>query len=418
MQSAVAATARIDNIDAGEAIDVRLPITPERRVDMRLERFEVYSPDAEVWLHGKKGSVTRIEPSALQFFMGMPKAGGEERLLLIVDPARGNALSGFSFSRAGSFAVAGKIDALEAITLSEIEAPEGIETAGSCSTQSRAELISAAPINFQRPRAPAAPLVATRLARLAVDTDNEFMQQKFADNSAAANNWIAQLVATMNAQTFEPELDLSLTLTLVNLRPSSAPDPYTQNSGSSASQAELVEFGSIWQNNFAATPRVMAMLLSGKSPSPNSASGIAWLDSYCRTQSSGGSYSFNKIFKFTPAANTLPFDARLVGHEIGHNLGSNHTHCLDTSPAAGLQPVDQCFNTEPSCYTGPTVCPVAGSRTIMSYCNIGACSPNQNDFVFGPFVKNLLLGRVAANFPSCITPASAVTEVILRNGFE
>ena len=46
----------------------------------------------------------------------------------------------------------------------------------------------------------------------------------------------------------------------------------------------------------ASTPRSFAMLLSGKSSSGNSASGIAWIDAYCETQSQGGSYSVNQVF--------------------------------------------------------------------------------------------------------------------------
>jgi hypothetical protein len=401
--------------EMGKSLTIALPIDPERTQTMRVERFEVYDPEAKVWVFDESGEKRAHNPSTLQFYLGIPAQSTSERLLLIVDPDKPKEITGFSFTRSGTYSVSGNLGKL---TLSELKAPKGIESAASCSTKGGAELMTQEPINFLRTRAASAPLGATRQARLAVETDNEFMSLKFSDNSTAANNWIAQLVATMNAQSFEPDLDLMLTLTTVNLRPSTSPDPYSQNSGGAANQAELEEFGNVWAQNFGAVPRVTAMMLSGKGTNNFGASGIAWLNAYCRLPSFGGSYSFNKIFKFTPALDTVPFDARLVGHEIGHNLGSAHTHCLDTSTAPGLQPVDQCFSGEPGCYSGPTSCPAAGQRTLMSYCNIGACSPAQNDFTFGPFVQNLLQTRIAANFPNCITPAGSVPEQILRNGFE
>ena len=45
------------------------------------------------------------------------------------------------------------------------------------------------------------------------------------------------------------------------------------------------------------------MLLSGNGSSGNSASGIAWVDSYCQTSSNGGSYSTNQIFTNSGIAN-------------------------------------------------------------------------------------------------------------------
>lgn len=245
------------------------------------------------------------------------------------------------------------------------------------------------------------------------------MSVRFGNDTTAATNWIADLFATMNVM-YENDLDVQLVQGTTYLRTGS--DPYTQND-SPASQADLTEFGSYWQAHYAAVPRAFAMLLSGKSSSGNSASGIAWINAYCHSQSQGGSYSVNQIF--TNAQVGVAFSARIVGHELGHNFGAYHTHC--TNIATGGAPtasntIDQCYRAESGCYSGAVSCPVAGPGhplgTLMSYCNTGA--PNgancgQNVLQFHPTQVGTLSALVAQHTPSCL---SASADLIFANGFD
>ena len=165
------------------------------------------------------------------------------------------------------------------------------------------------------------------------------------------------------------------------------------------------------------------MMLSGKSPDANVSSGIAWLvdtGNYC-TQRDGnfGSYSFSQVFRFSGSNAT--HDTQVVAHELGHNFGAAHTHCTDTnSGMGGLQPIDQCFNGEAGlgCYGGAPSCP-GGPGTLMSYCHFGppsgaSCGVN---LIFAGFHITQLNGRIAANFPSCIT-ALGTGDTIFANGYE
>jgi hypothetical protein len=151
-----------------------------------------------------------------------------------------------------------------------------------------------------------------------------------------------------------------------------------QNPGSNATSAELNEFRNYWNANYptASYPRSVATLLSGKQPDNFSASGIASVaGSVC---GSDYDYSFCQLFKVSYLAG----DTLVVGHEIGHNLGSFHTHCYPNPRP------DICYAGEPSqppftvnCFSGTPACPAPlmingynATGTIMSYCHISPCN--------------------------------------------
>lgn len=264
--------------------------------------------------------------------------------------------------------------------------------------------------------APSVPAGAPRTATLAVDTDNELMSERFSNNTGAASQWIDDLIATMNVM-YVADLGVRLQRGTTYLR--TTPDPYSQT-GSPAGNAHLNEFGSYWQANYGNVPRSFAMLLSGKANSPNSSSGIAWVNSYCEYQSQGGSYSVNQVFK-NPQIPVI-YSALIVAHEIGHNFGAQHTHCTNVATGGaptGTNTIDQCFSGESGCYTGATSCPAPGgdtAGTIMSYCHNRGCGPDdQNLLQFHPTHVAALSVLVAQHTPSCLAPGG---DLIFEDGFE
>jgi hypothetical protein len=266
-----------------------------------------------------------------------------------------------------------------------------------------------------------APEGTLRYATVAVDTDNEFMSERFSNNTSAAASWIADLFTTMNVM-YERDLNVTLQQGSTMLR--TAGDPYVQND-TPADGADLDEFGSYWQAHYGSFPRSFAMLLSGKSSSGNSASGIAWIGSYCETQSQGGSYSVNQVF--TNPGVDVSLSARIVGHELGHNFGAYHTHCTNIATGGaptGSNTIDQCYRGEAGsgCYSGPVSCPTAGPGhplgTLMSYCNAGGSNGancGQNVLQFHPTQVGVLTAYIVQNTPSCLSP---FTDEIFRGGFE
>jgi len=359
-------------------------------------------------------------------------ASGGMRVHLAFDPGFRNVV-GSGSSASGTFAIGARSDdggTHLVVRPSEEALPAGVKPQ-----------VIGGDDGVPNPFAPPAPLLALgndtttatpRGAVVAIDVDHELLVTRFggtaAANQTAAKNWIADLFATMNVM-YVRDLNVTLQVGTTILRTGAT--PYTIAANGNASQTDLANFGTYWQTNYASTPRTFAALLSGRETDTShagfSASGIAWINSYCRKPSSGGSYSVNKVF--TSAQVGVAISARIVGHELGHNFGAAHTHC--TSATTGAYPVssgtiDMCVSGETmntgSCYSGSaTACPASGpgapAGTLMSYCNtIGCGSDHQNVLQFHPAQITTLSALIAQNAASGCIASSA--DLIFRNGFD
>lgn len=244
--------------------------------------MDVFAPDARTEQIGQSDR-RRIARSTHRLFR-IGAAGGEWLGVLVLD-ARGTFVAATVFG--GSSIYRG--ENVSGNTAPEIEfrdladfLPEGVQLASSCDfkqSMSPAVLPSLAPPGASARASNDAPAGALVQARLAIDTDNEFMSLKFTNNTTAASNYIAQLIALVTV-VYERDLGVRLTIGSTVLR--TAPDPYATDGTSTP--AQLNEFGEFWRVNQAGVARAFAIQLSGKSGAANSASGIAWLltsGNYC-----------------------------------------------------------------------------------------------------------------------------------------
>ena len=101
--------------------------------------------------------------------------------------------------------------------------------------------------------------------------------------------------------------------------------------------------------------------------------GIAYVDVICVKQYAFGVSAITTSFQNVP---TYSWTVEVVTHELGHNLGSWHTHSCNWPTGA----LDNCVNPEGACSPGPA--PVNGG-TIMSYCHLTGYGINFNKG-FGP----------------------------------
>jgi len=363
-----------------------------------LERIDLHAPGAvarEV-ANGAQAPVAR--PVGRRFFLG---SDGARTLGFALDQA--GRIEGLFASRGETWQVRGEIEG--ELRLAPVGEPdERFEASCELDQLPREQRLRSAP-EFPSLRAGALRGSAVNAAVIAIDTDNEFMADKFGNNVSQAQTWVENLFLNMN---IFYERDIGLRLLIGDEFYRTTPDPY--GSGSIGG-VYLSEFSEHWRTtpSLVNVERVFVSLLSGKVGS-NSFSGIAWVSNnasaYCNTGFNFGGGTFGG-FNLNGIGTNLNevFSAEFVGHEIGHNLGSVHTHCY--SPE-----IDQCFNREDDCYDGPESCPSGGpggsSGTIMSYCHLSTQGCGNNEDLFHPTVitefGDEIASDLANNGGTCIMP--------------
>ncbi len=397
---------------------------------IHFKRIDVYAPGARVFAVGADGE-HEIPRSARIELIGSDDSG-QTRVHLAFDPGFRNVV-GSGFSASGTFSISAPAIGARSdgsgthlvVRPSEEALPAGVTPQVIGDDDGIPSPLASPPplLTFGIDATTATP----RGAVVAIDVDHELLVNRFggvaAANQTAATNWIADLFATMNVMYVR---DLNVTLQQGTTRMRTDATPYVITANGNASQVDLTNFGNYWQANEASTPRTFAALLSGRESDTSHpgqrASGIAYLNVYCRTAGNGGSYSVNKVF--TSSSVGVDLSARIVGHELGHNFGAAHTHC--TSASTGNYPassgtIDTCFNQESACYSGAQSCPASGpgapAGTLMSYCNsIGCGSNHQNVLQFHPVQVTALSALIAQNTTSgCL---ASLADLIFKNGFD
>ncbi len=136
---------------------------------------------------------------------------------------------------------------------------------------------------------------------------------------------------------------------------------------------------------------------------PNNNGGLAWIDVLC---DDGYEYSYADInYTFSTFPN-YSWTVMAVTHELGHNIGSNHTHNCNWPGGA----IDNCYETEGTCGPGPN--PPNGG-TIMSYCHLTSEGINFNNG-FGPLPGNKIRQEISTK--QCLEPCGSQCPTFVLTG--
>ena len=284
-------------------------------------RLEVYAPEAKIYRVDENG-MSEVPRSTWTFAAGVGDRGGNA--WIAIDEA-GRVMAATATTADGDFdAVAVSEGSVDFVIRRAEEAGDGKPF--SCGQSGLGEKgLFAAPAreSFGMEAIPSIALRQT--ARIAVDADEHFMDNRL-DSTTTAANYIASLISQMSVA-YERDVNVSLLQGTTFLR--TAGDPYTWTPIGNANLAQLTEFSNYWGTVCGApcssVPRTLAMLLSVQG---SGASGIAWVGGLC---SNAAGYSFNQMFD-SGLGVASSSEAHLVAHELGHNFGSPHTHCYSSPP--------------------------------------------------------------------------------------
>lgn len=167
-------------------------------------------------------------------------------------------------------------------------------------------------------------------------------------------------------------------------------DPYP----GTTSGTLLTQYRDRWRAQHAAVNRATSILLSGV----NGIGGVAYVNVLCSKQNGYSVVGLNNNVNY-PAAGYV-WDTDVFSHELGHNIGSLHTHSCSWAP-----PIDSCYAAEQgNCFAGSK----AVRGTIMSYCHLTASGTSLE---FHPRVSALLSTRIeSATCKELISSLSVVAR--------
>lgn len=412
-------------------------------VDIELRESFPFAKDFRLVEHGPLGARTRDLPKA-RYWVGRTLDGSGSEVMLIQTPE--GAVDGYIQTPKDTLRLSGDADAITANRINDTMVRAWLQRVakspsenGMCSDQ--------LPIAPEDPRdgqalqslTPDVVAGSSYGVRLAIDTDFELYQKL--GSSAALQTYVGGLIASISS-IYEGEVNTEIQVTHLEVRSTSS-DPWSETTPA----CQLYAFGREWNNNYTGITRSTAHMLSGKTPAGGGWSGIAWVGVLCSSGFSttapngcasisgsgnfGGGYG--TTFGMSGNNSFLSIERYVVGHELGHNFNSPHTHCYG-GLNGNASPIDQCFGSETTqgstCHAGATSLPGpagAGSGTLMSYCHL--LSPGNSNItqILGaghPYgvaperVPNRMLDHLAArasSSPSCLAPFVAAPEADLSS---
>jgi hypothetical protein len=322
--------------DTNEVLISGFPLGDDRAVDLRLERFEILAPDAQIL----DGAQPMPRPD-LVLLRGEVADGLDSQVFLALSPLGCN---GFIRLPEQTFVIAaGRGEHPTAVYDLRAMPPELL-------TWSIAPCGGAlAPEHPPRLDGSSAPEAgACRTIRIAVDSDFEYFQLgAFGGNAAAAQAYISTLMAGVS-EIYRRDINAALSVTFSRVW-STNTDPYPD---ASTVNDRLNQLQAHWNAKQAGVSRNIAHLLTGRN---SGAGGVAYVGVLCQGTSSYGTSGYLGGSFPNPLVNNNwgNWDIVVAAHEIGHNFNAPHTHAM-------TPPVDGCGNGD---------CTLAAQGTIMSYCH-------------------------------------------------
>jgi cysteine-rich repeat protein len=369
------------------------PLGVERDVTLHLERFEPFTPLARAEVVDWGGVRTLALPDDV-YFRGTVAGDPGSRALVVAGPTevQGFVITGGSVYPFGPDGAGGH----RAYAMRDVDPTVYPPPRDFCGTDLYPEAVHAPAVLADAIGAsPAiAPTSSIVEADVALDSDNEFRSKFGSDQAALA--YLANLIAAANV-IYERDVQVHLRYSYIRLW--NATDPWS--APPDQLDTMLYEVQDYWNApannmNAIAGPRDLVQFVSGKTVY----GGIAYISAVCNT---GLAYAMTEVFA-TSSSPPQMWDVLVTTHEIGHIMGTDHTHCY-------VPPIDVCASeNRGTCYHAATA---SSQGTIMSYCHLWPGGLANIDMVFGSRVVATIDAEVAS--VSCLSPYNP-TPAVCGNG--
>ncbi len=241
--------------------------------------------------------------------------------------------------------------------------------------------------------------------------DIDSVMKRRGDTDEEIAQYFVKIVAAM-AQVYEQELDALMYMGYFEKFTTEEPSGYFYDGRDPGEM--LNEFSKDWSRRMNNVDRTVAHLYALIRPVGGSfVGGVAYLNGLCNKRDGGG-YGVSTVYLNATEipgeanrSNAFVWDVFVAAHEIGHNVGSPHTHTCFWSP-----PVDTCqvkSDIGDACYSDPSLRRVV-LGTIMSYCHL--VNGSRTPLTFGSKVAERMRGWIAAGSctPLVTKPTITITE--------
>ncbi len=172
----------------------------------------------------------------------------------------------------------------------------------------------------------AVPPGGRRVVELAVDTDWEYFH--IFENTTSATEYVGTLVGAISA-IYRRDCDASMRVSYIRLQTDAA-DIFNDAD-------PLGQFRDYWNLNGADVHRDLFTFLTGRRNT--SYGGVAWVSAACSDFGYAVTAYINGVFADPVATQPGNWDINVVAHELGHNLGTYHTHDygIDSCASGSIQ---------------------------------------------------------------------------------
>ena len=358
-------------VEAGDHVRIEQMELPYGTVDLELDRIEVLTRNAELWV-GSKDGLARLDRPDVIVLRGIVAGDADSVAYLAISPYGTNGFvqqNGELISiSTGPYAqekelrtalASARMDGL----LDPASAPELCGyTAGDKSLEPSGPMI-------EYPADSTRGVATCRIAGLAVETDWEYTDRLFGGNADASAAYLVSLVGAIS-EIFERDVNVRLAIPFLRVW-SDDSDPYN------TTDDPLSQFRAEWNTNMTGVERTIAHYFTGRQNTGYG--GVAYLSVLCNSNYGYGVSAYlNGSFPYPLVDhNGGNWDVVVTSHELGHNFGTGHTHD-SYSPT-----IDDCGNGD---------CSQAYGGTIMSYCHTCAGGITNLVLNFHPRVQDTIVG--------------------------